>query len=465
MHCRLLFHIWAYSQKDGDGRLLRYCVAAFGVLALVAMNAFFVAAEFALVGARRTRLEQMAAPATRPPRSAGACRTTWIAISRRRSSVLHWRAWRSAGSARARSLSWSIRRSKSLMIWLLGSLAVAETLALTISHAVGIAISFFIITTLHIVLGEQAPKVFAIRAPEQTALFIAQPLAIFNRVFGLVIRFLDWATDAVLKLFGIHESGGHTKVHSADELRLLVEESGEAGVLDEDEQEMLINVFAFADRPAYQAMLPRTEVVTIDHDASVREFLDRFAATGHTRFPVLGPGGVDDVVGIISAKDLLVMLRDGGFTLDQPITPLIRPAFFTPESKRIGDLLQELRDKHIRMAILIDEYGGMAGAVTMEDLIEEIVGDLDDELEHDDQELTTIDERTSVVEGQIRLEDMNEQLDLHLPEGDYETLAGFVLEQLGRLPQTGDSLTYNGIRLTVLEMQGPRIKQIEITRV
>jgi putative hemolysin len=180
---------------------------------------------------------------------------------------------------------------------------------------------------------------------------------------------------------------------------------------------------------------------------------------------VLGPGGVDDVVGIISAKDLLVMLRNGEFTLDQPITPLIRPAFFTPESKRIGDLLQELRDKHIRMAILIDEYGGMAGAVTMEDLIEEIVGDLDDELERDDQELTTIDERTSVVEGQIRLEDVNEELDLQLPEGDYETLAGFVLERLGRLPQTGDSLTYNGIRLTVLEMQGPRIKQIEITRV
>jgi putative hemolysin len=205
--------------------------------------------------------------------------------------------------------------------------------------------------------------------------------------------------------------------------------------------------------------------VTIDHDASMREFLDRFTASGHTRFPVLGPGGVDDVVGIISAKDLLLILRNGDFTLDQPITPLIRPAFFTPESKRIGDLLQELRGKHIRMAILIDEYGGMAGAVTMEDLVEEIVGDLDDELEHDDQELTTIDEHTSVVEGQIRLEDVNEQLDLELPQGDYETLAGFVLERLGRLPEIGDSLTYNGIRLTVLEMQGPRIKQIEITRV
>lgn len=436
-----------------------------GVLALVAMNGFFVAAEFALVGSRRTRLEQLA--------SSG---NSAAALGRRMQDDLdRYIAAAQLGITLASlALGWIGESTiaelvdppiEAFTVWLLGSLSVAETLAQTISHAVGIAVSFFIITTLHIVLGEQAPKVFAIRAPEQSTLFIAQPLAIFNRVFGLVIRFLDWATDAVLRLFGIAESGGHTKVHSADELRLLVEESGEAGVLDEEEQEMLINVFAFANRPAYQAMLPRTEVVTIDHDASVREFLDRFAATGHTRFPVLGPGGIDDVQGIISAKDLLVMLSDSTMTLDQPITPLVRPAFFTPESKRIGDLLQELRDKHNRMAILIDEYGGMAGVVTMEDLIEEIVGDLDDELEHDVQELTTIDERTSVVEGQIRLEDVNEQLALELPEGDYETLAGFMLVRLGRLPQTGDSLVYDGVRLTVLEMQGPRIKQIEIKRV
>src|SRR6266498_396076 len=435
-----------------------------GVLALVAMNAFFVAAEFALVGARRTRLEQLAIGGN-----------SAAALSRRMQDDLdRYIAAAQLGITLASlALGWIGESTiaqlvdppiESLLIWLLGSLAVAETLALTISHAVGIAISFFIITTLHIVLGEQAPKVFAIRAPEQTALFIAQPLAIFNRVFGLVIRFLDWATETVLRLFGIHESGGHTKVHSADELRLLVEESGDAGVLDEGEQEMLINVFSFANRPAYQAMPPRTEVVTIDHDASVREFLDRFAATGHTRFPVLGPGGVDDVRGIISTKDLLVALNEGTASFDQPITSLIRPAFFTPESKRIGDLLQELRAKHIRMAILIDEYGGMAGVVTMEDLIEEIVGDLDDELDRDSEELRTIDDRTSVVEGQMRVEDVNAELALNIPPGDYETLAGFILARLGRLPANGDTLTYNGIRLTVIEMQGPRIKQIEIKR-
>ena len=436
-----------------------------GVLVLVALNGFFVAAEFALVGARRTRLDQLA--------SAG---NAAAALGRRMQDDLdRYIAAAQLGITLASlALGWIGESTvaalvdppiEALVVWLLGNLAVAETLALTISHGVGIAVSFFVITALHIVLGEQAPKVFAIRAPERTTLFIVRPLAVFNAIFSLVIRFLDWATDVVLGLFGIREGGGHTKVHSADELRLLVEESAEAGVLDEEEQEMLINVFAFADRPAYQAMLPRTEVVTIDHEASIRAFLDRFAETGHTRFPVIGPGGVDDVQGIISAKDLLVALRDGAIDLEQPIAALVRPAFFTPESKRIGDLLQELRAKHIRMAILIDEYGGMAGVVTMEDLVEEIVGELDDELEHDSAELTTIDDLTSVVEGQIRVEDVNQQLDLDIPPGDYETLAGFVLARLGRLPANGDVLTYNGVRLTVTEMQGPRIKQIEIKRV
>jgi CBS domain containing-hemolysin-like protein len=434
------------------------------VLVLVALNGFFVAAEFALVGARRTRLEQIAASGN-----------VAASLGRRMQDDLdRYIAAAQLGITLASlALGWIGESTIAQLIeppiesalgYLLGSLQITHDTAVVVSHAVGVAVSFFIITTLHIVLGEQAPKVFAIRSPERTTLFIARPLAIFNSMFGLVIRFLDWATELVLRLFGISEAGSHTKVHTAEELRLLVEESGEAGVFDEEEQEMLMNVFAFADRPAYQAMLPRTEVATIGNDATIREFLDRFAQTGHTRFPVVGSGGIDDIRGIISAKDLLVALHDGGLDFDQTIEPLIRPAFFTPESKRIGDLLQELRAKHIRMAILIDEYGGMAGVVTMEDLVEEIVGELDDELDHGDHELRTIDERTTVVEGQIRVEDVNEELNLDIPEGDYETLAGFMLERLGRLPSIGDSLTYKNMLLTVLDMNGPRITRIEITR-
>ncbi|HEX5692407.1 MAG TPA: hemolysin family protein, partial [Roseiflexaceae bacterium] len=306
------------------------------VVILVALNGFFVAAEFALVGARRTRLDQLAADGNAA-----------AALGRRMQNDLdRYIAAAQLGITLASlALGWIGESTiaalveppiETLFSTLLSSLEIAHDSAVVVSHAVGVAISFFIITTLHIVLGEQAPKVFAIRAPERTTLFIARPLAIFNAMFGLVIRFLDWATDVVLGLFGINEAGSHTKVHSADELRLLVEESGEAGVFDVEEQEMLMNVFAFADRPAYQAMLPRTEVATISHDATIREFLDRFAHTGHSRFPVVGSGGVDDIRGIISAKDLLVAMHDGTIDLDQPIETLIRPAFFTPESKRIG---------------------------------------------------------------------------------------------------------------------------------
>jgi CBS domain containing-hemolysin-like protein len=227
---------------------------------------------------------------------------------------------------------------------------------------------------------------------------------------------------------------------------------------------MLINVFSFANRPAHQAMRPRPEVVTVDHHATIRMLITLLADTGHTRFPVLGPQGVDDVQGVISGKDLFTAQRNGMIDLDAPITSLVRPAFFTPVSKRIGDLLQEMRGKHIRLAILVDEYGGMAGIVTMEDLIEEIVGELTDEGEAE-TEVQTIDERTSIVEGQVRVEDINEELRVNLPKGDYETVAGMILAHLGRIPAPGESLIHQGVRLTVLDMQGPRIARVEIVRV
>ena len=236
------------------------------VLALVALNGFFVAAEFALVSARRTQLEQLA--------SAG---NAAAALSRRMQDDLdRYIAAAQLGITLASlALGWIGEGTIAAMVD-----PPIEALRCGARQPRGGQIRdgdqpcdwdhcvVFYHYSLHIVLGEQAPKVFAIRAPEQPALFIAHPLAIFNRVFGLVIRFLDWATDRSVEAFGIRENGGHTKVHSAAELRLLVEESGEAGALEDEEQEMLINVFAFADRPAYQAMLPRTEVVTIDHDAS-----------------------------------------------------------------------------------------------------------------------------------------------------------------------------------------------------
>lgn len=424
------------------------------VLVLVLMNGFFVATEFALVSVRRTRIDQLVAEGN----------SAALSVQTALKSLDAYIAATQLGITMA-----------SLALGWIGEPALAHLIEPALSflpdliapaavHTVAVAISFVIITALHIVLGELAPKTIALQRPEGTSLWVTRPTMIFMTIFKPFITLMNGAGNLVVRMIGLQPVSGHALAHTPQELRLLVEESGEAGTLEAQEQEMLINVFSFAERPAYQAMLPRTEVETIDYDATIREFLDNFTKTGHTRFPVVGPGGVDDIKGIISAKDLLVELHKGTITFDEPITPLIRPAFFTPESKRIGDLLQELRTNHVRMAILIDEYGGMAGVVTVEDLVEQIIGDLDDELEPDQAELHTIDEHTSVVEGQMRVEDVNEELELNIPEGDYETLAGFVLTRLGRLPNSGDSLVFENVRLTVLEMQGPRIARIEITR-
>ena len=427
------------------------------VLVLVLLNGFFVAAEFALVGSRRTYLEQIAEEGNRVALLA---KTMVDDLDR------YIAATQLGITLASLALGWIGEEAIEFALhYLLGAFSVSEELSLVISHAIGVALSFFVITSLHIVLGEQAPKVISIRSPERMALFIARPLSWFNAVFSILIHFLDWATDRVVRLFGVQQpAGGHGKVHSAQELRMLVEESAEAGAIDEEEQEMLINVFAFADRPAYQAMIPRNEMLSVHYNATVHEFIEMFATTGHTRYPVTGPGGIDDVQGIISAKDLLLSLRDQQIDYDQQITSLIKPAFFTPESKRVGDLMQEFRTGNTRLAVLVDEYGGVAGMVTMEDLIEEIVGDLDNDSTRNQQELQTIDERTSVVEGQVRIDEINDELDLDIPAGEYDTLAGFILEQMGRLPQPGDHVQYHDVRLTVLEMQGQRIKRIEVTK-
>ena len=424
------------------------------VVVLVLLNGFFVATEFSLVSVRHTRIDEL------------------VASGNRRAVVVQHALQRLDPYIAATQLGITMA---SLALGWIGEPALAhlieplltflpQSLTAATAHTIAVTVAFIIITALHIVLGELAPKSIALQRPESTALWVTRPTALFLKIFWPFITILNGTGNLVVRAVGLTPASGHEMVHSSAELQLLVAQSSEAGVLDADEREMLTNVFTFADRAAHQVMRPRPQVETIDHAATIRTFVALLAQTGHTRFPVLGPGGVDDVQGIISAKDLFVAQHTGEVNHDTPITSLVRPAFFTPQGKRIGNLLQEMRSKHIRLAVLVDEYGGMAGIVTMEDLVEEIIGELADEGEQDFEEVRKIDEHTSIVEGQLRVEDANEELQLNLPMGDYETLGGFILARLGRLPTTGESVTYEDVRLTVMEMQGPRIKQIELRK-
>lgn len=432
------------------------------VLLLVGMNGFFVAAEFALVGARGSRLDQLAAegsPRARLARDMQQHLDRYIAASQLGITVASLLLGWLGEDTFAALIEPPVARG---LESLLGPIPAVSAYAGTISTTIGFAVAIFIVTTLHIVLGEQAPKIFAIRSAETTAISIAWPLEVFNRTFGLVIRFLDWLTSLVLRPFGVRSTGGHHGSPSLEELRMMIQASGQSGVLEEEEQELLINVFDFGSRAAYQVMVPRTDVRTVPLDATVLEFLELFKATGHTRFPVLGPQGVDDVRGIMSAKELLVALSDSSIGFDDPIEPLVRPAFFTPDSKQISELMHEMQRLRQRMAVLVDEYGGMAGILTQEDIVEEIVGELDDELDTDPDDIRPIDQQHAVVEGSAHIEDVNSELSLEIPSGEYETIAGFMLERLGRMPVEGEVVSWNGLTLTVLEMQGPRIARIDI---
>jgi CBS domain containing-hemolysin-like protein len=424
------------------------------VVVLVLLNGFFVATEFSLVSVRRTRIDELVASGNRSA----------VVVQHALARLDPYIAATQLGITMASlALGWIGEPALAHLIEpLLGFLPA--NLAGATAHTLAVTLAFVVITALHIVLGELAPKSIALQRPESTALWVTWPTTLFLKMFWPFIAVMNGAGNLIVRAVGLTPASGHATVHSPAELRLLVEQSGEAGVLDAEEQDMLINVFRFAAQPAYHAMVPRTEIATIDHDATIRDLLDRFATTGHAYFPVLGPDGIDDIQGVISTKHLLLALRNGAVDFDGPIAPLVGSAFFTPESKRIGELRREMRERHIRMAILIDEYGGTAGLVTMEDLVEEIVGDLDDATA-DQAGLRMIDERTTVVEGQIHVEDINQELGLKIPEGDYETLAGFILARLGRLPNPGESVRADGLRLTVLEMQGPRIARIEIVRV
>ncbi len=457
----MLLTVWGQAASIASGNVL-LALRLLSIMLLVLANAFFVSAEFALVGSRRSKLEQLAEEGN----------SVAQLVMAQQDHLDRYIAASQLGITLASLLLGALAEPTFTAIIqppvvygatkLFAAFPQIAQFAPTISRTFGFALSYFIVTTLHIVLGEQAPKVFAIRSAEQVALFIARPLQVFSLVFSWIIRFLDWVTGFVLGLFGVYGSSGHHGPPTLEELRMMVQASGKGGVLEQDEQQLLINVFDFGSRAGYQIMVPRTDVATITADSTVAEFLDLFKATGHTRFPVLGEGGVDDVVGIVSAKDLLVALSDNTLAFDQPISPLIRPAFFRPDSKHVADLLHEMQRDHVRMSVLIDEYGGMAGIATLEDLVEEIVGELDDELDTGTHDIETIDERTAVIDGLMRIEEANDGLKLDLPSGEYETVAGFILEKLGRLPLPNEQLQFEGAVFTVLEMQGPRIARIEI---
>jgi putative hemolysin len=407
--------------------------------ALILLNGFFVAAEYGLVTVRRTRLLELEHEGHR-----GARQVLAIIASPPRFIA-------------AMQLGVTLT---SLGIGALGEPVLAHLFDPVMATFVAVVLALLIITFLHVVIGELVPKGVALGNSERTALTVSVPVRGFFVVFRPLIFVLQRTTEAILRALGLQPPGAEGMVHSEAELRMILSESAEHGEIEEGEQEMLYKVFDFADKEASDVMKPRPEVVAMSIELPPEQALEAVLESPYTRFPVYR-SSLDEIVGVLHVRDLVSAMKDRGIAQVE-LEEILRPPFMVPETKDLAALLTEFRRTSQHMAIVVNEYGGMEGIVTLEDLLEEIVGEIEDEFDLPDESVEHVDEDTVRIDGTFPIDDFNEQFAVELPQEDYHTIAGFVFGQLGRAPSPGDEVVHDGVRFHVLELEGTRIERLEV---
>ena len=410
-----------------------------GVAALILLNGFFVAGEYALVTARQTRMQELAQRGDRRAR----------AVLRIVSNPPRFIAAMQLGVT-----------ATSLGIGALGEQALAKAFDPIVAGVIAVIFAFLIITYLHVVVGELVPKGVALGYSEPTALAVSTPVRAFFVVFRPLIWVLQRSSDVILRSLGLTPPGGEMEVYSEAELKMLLSRSTEEGELEQQEQEMLYKVFDFADKEVSDVMVPRPEVVALSVDLPPEEALAAVIESPYTRYPVYR-GSLDDVVGILHVRNLFSALVDRGIAGVQ-LEELLRPAHIVPENKDLAALLTEFRRTNQHMAIVVDEYGELEGIVTLEDLLEEIVGEIEDEFDLPDESVERLEDGRIRIHGTFPIDDFNEQFGRSLPVEDFHTIGGFVFGMLGRAPEPGDEVEYDGCRFKVLEVEGSRIERLEI---
>jgi len=339
---------------------------------------------------------------------------------------------------------------------------LATVLAVSVWGEQGILIATIGVTIILLVFCETTPKIIAAHNAERTAIKLARPVEVAQAVFTPAVLALSSIASRLSKMAG-GEPVSRSLV-SEEEIRTMISVGHKEGTVEEAEAEMLHNVFDFGDRPVREVMVPRPEVVAIEQGSTVADFLTLYAESPLSRFPIYEEN-MDNVVGILSIKDVLMALAKGTIDNQSVIDDLIRPSYFTPETKRINELFAEMRDNNYRMAVIVDEYGGTAGVVSLSRLVEEIVGQVGDELASVEKEYEAINEYTFQIDGSMRIEEANEEMELELPEGeDYETVAGFILNLLGHIPRRGEQLKYKGLKIVITKMRGLKIEEVLLTK-
>ncbi len=426
------------------------------VIVLVAANAFFVAAEFALVAARRTRIEAMA---RRGDRKARTVRKALQDLYRQLSAA-------QLGITVASILLGYVAEDTVAHLFRDWFSSLPSSLDFLTRGGIASVTAVAVISFLHVVFGEQAPKAWAITYPERTSRWVAAPLIVFSWITRPFTELLNWSSNLLVRMLGIKSTNPeHDRVHSPEEIRMLVEQSRKTGGLGAGDARLLEGVFEFSEKNAREVMTPRTQIVALPAEASLAEAADRVAAAGRSRYPVTGES-LDDVVGIVHAKDILRGLLSGS---EAPVQDIARPAFFVPGTREVEDVLADMKRQKVHLAIVLDEFGGTAGLVTMEDLLEEIVGPIYDEYDQTPAPAPGTVASSGgagggvpILAGSAEISDVNRVLKLHLDDADYTTIGGLLFGRLGRLPKVGDRVNLQGATFEILEMDGRRVGRVRV---
>jgi CBS domain containing-hemolysin-like protein len=424
-------------------------LALFFTFFLVFLNGFFVAAEFALVKVRASQIEIKAKTGSRVAKIAkhmtqhldGYLAATQLGITLA-SLGLGW-----VGEAVMTDI---VSRFFNFI-----QVDMSSSVATNIGHV----LAFAIITVLHIVFGELAPKSLAIQRPIGTTMGIALPLHFFYLLFRPFIWLLNGFANLILKMLGISSIGGHEAHHSSEELQYLLDQGKESGALETNEHELIKNVFDFNERVVKNIMVPRTKISGIELNTPHKELLEIIIREGYSRIPVYDET-IDKIVGIVHAKDILPLLAESKECI---LKDIIRKPYFIPETKKINDLLSELQLKRIQIAIVLDEFGGTAGMVTLEDIVEELVGEIQDEYDEEKPIVEKLSDNEFIIDATASIYDVNEYLPHDLPEdGDYDTVAGLVSEIFGKIPEVGETSDFNGYTITILKKADQNVESVKL---
>ncbi len=418
-------------------------------LFFVVLNGFFVAAEFAIVKVRASQIELKVREGNKMAKIA-------------QSMVTHLDGYLSATqlgiTLASLGLGW-IGESVVAQLVISSLDFVGITLNPETAHSIALPLSFALITFLHIVFGELAPKSLAIQYAEQVTLGVTFPLRVFYIVFKPFIWVLNHFANFVLRLVGVRPPSEGSEMHSPEELKFLIAESSKSGVIDDTEQKMIENVFDFAETQVKQIMIPRNKIVGIEVNMSKEETIDAIIEEGYSRLPVY-EGRIDNIIGMVFAKDILALLRNSE---DFNLKDILRKPYFVSEENMIDDLLRSLQKRKMHIAVVLNEFGGTAGLVTLEDILEEIVGEIQDEYDEEAPLLKKLSDKEYSISAEMIIDDANDYLPIDLPESeDYETVGGLITSETGRIPEVGEIIEFDEFFARIVERTTRQIQVVVI---